>query len=210
MAITLPALPYADDAIAPAISAITLQTHHGKHHKTYVDKVNAAIAGGPHADAALEYIIKAAKESADKPLFNNAAQAWNHGFYWESLSPARQAPSGVLADAIADTFGSFEKLGEELARQGVAHFASGWVWLIARGSTLAVEQTHDADTFATGEARPLLVIDLWEHAYYLDHKNLRPDYLKQVIADHLAWDFASRNFDAAANWNYPAEQFATA
>ena len=210
MAITLPALPYAEDALAPAISADTLRTHHGKHHKAYVDKVNDAAKDGPLDGASLEEIIKAAKDKGDKPLFNNAAQAWNHGFYWKSLSPAKQAPSGALADAITQAFGSHDKLGEELAKQGTAHFASGWVWLIARGSKLSVEQTHDAETFATGEARPLLVIDLWEHAYYLDHKNVRPDYLKQVIADHLAWDFASRNFDGAANWTYPAEQFATA
>ena len=210
MAITLPALPYAEDALAPAISADTLRTHHGKHHKAYVAKVNDAAKDGPLDGASLEEIIKAAKDKGDKPLFNNAAQAWNHGFYWKSLSPAKQAPSGALADAITQAFGSHDKLGEELAKQGTAHFASGWVWLIARGSKLSVEQTHDAETFATGEARPLLVIDLWEHAYYLDHKNVRPDYLKQVIADHLAWDFASRNFDGAANWTYPAEQFATA
>ena len=209
MAITLPALPYAEDALAPAISADTLRTHHGKHHKAYVDKVNDAAKDGPLDGASLEEIIKAAKDKGDKPLFNNAAQAWNHGFYWKSLSPASQAPSGALADAITQGFGPVDKLGEELAKQGTAHFASGWVWLVARGTKLSVEQTHDAETFATGEARPLLVIDLWEHAYYLDHKNVRPDYLKQVIADHLAWDFASRNFDGAANWTYPAEQFAT-
>ena len=210
MAITLPALPYDEDALAPAISADTLRTHHGKHHKAYVDKVNDAVKQGPLAAASLEEIIKAAKDKSEKPLFNNAAQAWNHGFYWESLSPVTQTPSGALADAITQAFGSIDKLGEELAGQGTAHFASGWVWLVARGSMVAVEQTHDADTYALGEARPLLVIDLWEHAYYLDHKNVRPDYLSQVIADHLAWGFASRNFDAAANWNYPAEKFATA
>ena len=210
MAITLPALPYAEDALAPAISAETLQTHHGKHHKAYVDKTNDAVKDGPLASASLEEIIKAAREKGDKPLFNNAAQAWNHGFYWQSLSPAKQAPSGALADGITQGFGSIEGLGEELAKQGTAHFASGWVWVVARGNTLAVEQTHDAETFADSGARPLLVIDLWEHAYYLDHKNLRPDYLKQVIADHLAWDFASRNFEASGTWTYPAQEFASA
>jgi len=210
MAITLPALPYAEDALAPAISATTLQTHHGKHHKAYVDKTNDAVKDGPLAGASLEEIIKAARAQGEKPMFNNAAQAWNHGFYWQSLSPAKQAPSGALADAINQAFGSIDKLGEELAKQGTAHFASGWVWLAAHGTTLSVEQTHDAETFADTDARPLLVIDLWEHAYYLDHKNVRPDYLKQVIADHLAWDFASRNFEASANWTYPAEQLASA
>ena len=210
MAITLPALPYADDALAPGISADTLRTHHGKHHKAYVDKVNDAVKDGPLARASLEEIIKAAKEADDKPLFNNAAQAWNHGFYWQSLSPAKQTPTGALADAITQAFGSIDKLGEELTKQGTAHFASGWVWLVARGTTLAVEQTHDAETFANSDARPLLVIDLWEHAYYLDHKNVRPDYLSQVITDHLAWDFASRNFDAVPTWAYPVQELATA
>jgi Fe-Mn family superoxide dismutase len=210
MAITLPALPYIEDALAPAISAETLRTHHGKHHKTYVDKVNDAVKDSTLASASLEEIIKAAKDQSDTPLFNNAAQAWNHGFYWESLSPTKQTPSGRLDDAISQAFGSVEALGEELAKQGTAHFASGWVWLVARGTTLAVEQTHDAETFAGGEARPLLVIDLWEHAYYLDHKNVRPDYLKQVIADHLAWDFASHNLEATATWTYPVQELATA
>jgi Fe-Mn family superoxide dismutase len=210
MAITLPALPYAEDALAPAISATTLQTHYGKHHKAYVDKTNDAVKDGALANASLEDIIKSARAESQKPLFNNAAQAWNHGFYWQSLSPAKQAPSGALADAITQAFGSVEGLNEELAKQGTAHFASGWVWLVARGNVLAVEQTHDAETFADSEARPLLVIDLWEHAYYLDHKNLRPDYLKQVIADHLAWDFASRNFEASGTWTYPAQELASA
>ncbi|WP_295631420.1 superoxide dismutase [Novosphingobium sp.] len=210
MAITLPALPYPEDALAPAISATTLQTHHGKHHKAYVDKTNDAVKDGPLASASLEDIIRAARDKGDKPLFNNAAQAWNHGFYWQSLSPAKQAPSAALADAIGQAFGSIEGLGKELAKQGTAHFASGWVWLVARGNALAVEQTHDAETFADTEARPLLVIDLWEHAYYLDHKNVRPDYLKQVIADHLAWDFASRNFEASGTWTYPAMQLTSA
>ena len=215
MAILLPTLPYADDALAPAISADTLRTHHGKHHKAYVDKVNDAVKDGPLASASLEDIVKAASEQGNKPLYNNAAQAWTHGFYWNSLSPAKQAPSRALADAIGQAFGSIEALSDELAKQGTAHFASGWVWLIARGSALTVEQTHDAETFAPnasngGEARPVLVIDLWEHAYYLDHKNVRPDYLKQVIANHLAWDFASRNFETSDIWTYPVQEFAPA
>ena len=129
--------------------------------------------------------------------------------FWSAVLSV-SAPSGALADAITQAFGSVDALGEELVKQGTAHFASGWVWLVARGNTLAVEQTHDAATFATGETRPLLVIDLWEHAYYLDHKNVRPDYLKHVIADHLAWDFASRNFDASTSWTYPVQEMAAA
>lgn len=204
MAITLPPLPYADDALAPSISATTLQTHHGKHHKAYVDKTNAAIEGTDLADASLEKIIAAAEAKGDKGLFNNAAQSWNHAFYWNSLAPARSEPAGELAAAVQSAFGSLDKLEAELAAQGAAHFASGWVWLLEKGGKLSVEQTHDAATFATGEAKPLLVIDLWEHAYYLDHKNLRPDYLKAVIEKHLNWDFAAENLAREGNWTYPA------
>lgn len=203
MAIILPPLPYADDALAPAISATTLQTHHGKHHKAYVDKTNAAIKGTDLADASLEQVIAAAEGKGDKGLFNNAAQSWNHAFYWNSMTPQRAVPGGELASAIETSFGSLDKLNDELIAQGTAHFASGWVWLLARSETLAVEQTHDAATFATGDARPLLVVDLWEHAYYLDHKNLRPDYLKAVIGQHLNWDFAAENFGRGGNWVYP-------
>lgn len=204
MAIILPPLPYADDALAPVISATTLQTHHGKHHKAYVDKTNAAVEGTDHAKSSLEQIIAAAEAKGDKGLFNNAAQSWNHAFYWNSLTPDALKPTGDLAKAIDAAFGSLGALNDELLAQGTAHFASGWVWLLARGEKLSVEQTHDAATFATGDAKPLLVIDLWEHAYYLDHKNVRPDYLKGVIEKHLNWEFAAENFGRDGNWAYPA------
>lgn len=204
MAITLPPLPYADDALAPVISATTLQTHHGKHHKTYVDKTNAAIEDSDHADASLEQVIAAAEAKGDKGLFNNAAQSWNHAFYWNSLSPEAVEPSGNLANAIDTSFGSLAGLKAELLAQGTAHFASGWVWLLARGESLSVEQSHDAATFANSDAKPVLVIDLWEHAYYLDHKNLRPEYLKGVIEKHLNWEFSAANFSRDGNWTYPA------
>lgn len=203
MAISLPSLPYPDTALEPGISATTLQTHHGKHHKAYVDKTNAAIAGGDLADASLEQIIEAAQAKGDKGLFNNAAQSWNHAFYWNSLTPESAEPTGALAEAIDGAFGSLDRLREELAAQGAAHFASGWVWLVERDGKLAVEQTHDAATFATGDAKPLLVIDLWEHAYYLDHKNLRPEHLKAVIDRHLNWTFAAENLGRDGNWTYP-------
>lgn len=203
MAIILPPLPYAEDALAPVISAITLQTHHGKHHKAYVDKTNAAIEDSDHANASLEQIIAAAQANGDTSLFNNAAQSWNHAFYWNSLSPETSAPTGDLASAIEASFGSLEALKAELLAQGTAHFASGWVWLLARGGSLGVEQTHDAATFATGDAKPVLVIDLWEHAYYLDHKNVRPEYLKGVIEKHLNWEFAAENFSRDGTWVYP-------
>jgi Fe-Mn family superoxide dismutase len=204
MAISLPPLPYADTALEPAISATTLQTHHGKHHKAYVDKTNAAIEGTDLADKSLEEIVAAAESKGDKGLFNNAAQSWNHAFYWNSLTPASSKPTGDLASAIEGSFGSLDRLREELVSQGAAHFASGWVWLVARGDKLTVEQTHDAATFATGNGKALLVIDLWEHAYYLDHKNLRPEYLKAVIEKHLNWTLAAENFDRDARWTYPA------
>jgi Fe-Mn family superoxide dismutase len=203
MAISLPPLPYSDTALEPGISATTLQTHHGKHHKAYVDKTNAAIEGGDLAEASLEQIIEAARAKGDKGLFNNAAQSWNHAFYWNSLTPESAEPTGALAEAIDAAFGSLDRLREDLAAQGAAHFASGWVWLVERDGKLAVEQTHDAATFATGDAKPLLVIDLWEHAYYLDHKNLRPEYLKAVIDRHLNWTFAAENLGRDGNWTYP-------
>lgn len=204
MAISLITLPYAEDALAPAISATTVQTHHGKHHRTYVDRTNTAIEGGDLADKPLEDIIAAAEAKGDKGLFNNSAQTWNHGFYWFSLAPTSTAPTGDFADAIESSFGSFDALKQELATQGTAHFASGWVWLVEKNGKLSVEQTHDAATYSTLSGNPLLVIDLWEHAYYLDHKNVRPNYLKDVIDNHLNWEFAAENFGRGAAWTYPA------
>ncbi|KAF1855084.1 hypothetical protein Lal_00002670 [Lupinus albus] len=204
MAISLITLPYAEDALAPAISATTVQTHHGKHHRTYVDRTNTAIEGGDLADKPLEDIVAAAEAKGDKGLFNNSAQTWNHGFYWFSLAPTSAAPTGDLAAAIESSFGSFDALKQELAAQGTAHFASGWVWLVEKNGKLSVEQTHDAATYTTLGGNPLLVIDLWEHAYYLDHKNVRPNYLKDVIDNHLNWEFAAENFGRGALWTYPA------
>ena len=207
MPISLMPLPYGADELSPAISAATLEVHHGKHHKGYVDKTNAAIEGGPLASASLEGIIVDARKS-DPKLFNNAAQTWNHGFYWASLTPAKTAPDGDLLAAIERDFGSLDALVEQLAKRGADHFASGWVWLAASGGKLAVEETHDADTLADGGAdggaNPLLVIDLWEHAYYLDRKNLRPDYLKAVLGEVLNWKFAAENFARGTAWIYPA------
>ena len=203
MPLKLIPLPYADDALAPAISADTLQTHHGKHHKTYIDKTNAAAEALGVGDATLEEIIAAARDKGDKPAFNNAAQAWNHGFYWHSLTPTGGEPGGALASAIERDFGSIAKLGEELQARGEKHFASGWVWLAEAAGKLSVEETHDGETLALGDKKPLLTIDLWEHAYYLDHKNERPNYLKAVIADLLDWEFAASNLAAGETWTYP-------
>lgn len=203
MAISLLPLPYADTALEPAVSATTLQTHHGKHHKAYVDKTNAAVEGTDLADKSLEDIVAAAQSKGDKGLFNNSAQTWNHGFYWHSLTAEASAPEGDLAAAIDASFGSLDKLKAELAAQGTAHFASGWVWLVAKDGKLSVEQTHDAATYSDLSGNPLLVIDLWEHAYYIDYKNLRPDYLKQVIDTRLNWAFAAENLARGSRWTYP-------
>lgn len=211
MSISLIPLPYAATALAPTIPADTLELHHGGHHRTYVDTVNAATKGGPLAGAGLAAIITAAAADEQPALFNNAAQAWNHGFYWHSLSPAPQQPDAALGAAIDKAFGSLAALKQELILQGTAQFGAGWVWLVKRGDALSVEQTHDAATFAVAgpagragaDAIPLLVIDVWEHAYYLDYRNVRKNYLHQVTSKLLAWGFASENFARKTAWVYP-------
>ena len=202
MSFQLIELPFDSAALAPAISAETLSFHHGKHHKAYVDKTNAAVEGTELADKSLEEVVVAARGS-NQGLFNNAAQTWNHGFYWYSLTGTATAPSGDLAARIDEAFGSLDALKEKLAEIGAGHFASGWVWLVDKGGKLALAETHDADTLADGDANPLLVIDVWEHAYYLDHQNARPNYLKAVIDGHLNWDFAAENLARGKAWSYP-------
>ncbi|WP_395394029.1 superoxide dismutase [Novosphingobium sp. BL-8A] len=200
MTISLIPLPYAQDALEPHISAKTLEIHHGAHHKTYVDKLNAAIAGTPNADKSVDEITK----SASGPLFNNAAQTWNHGFYWHSMSPTKTAPSGALAAAIEKDFGSLDALLEALSNEAVNHFASGWAWLVVDGGTLKVISTHDAGCPITTDVNPLLTIDVWEHAYYIDQMNKRPAYVKAVLENLINWDFAGENFDRGTAWTYPA------
>ena len=207
MAIELIALPYDSEALAPAISAETLSFHHGKHHKAYIDKTNAAIEGTELADADLETVIAKAR-GTNQGLFNNAAQSWNHGFYWQSLSPDAPRPTGELAAKIDAAFGSLDTLTKQLAERGAGHFASGWIWLAEKGGKLSVEETHDGDTLADSDARPLLTIDVWEHAYYLDYQNRRPDYLKAVLDKILNWDFAAENLARGATWKYPALSYA--
>jgi superoxide dismutase, Fe-Mn family len=203
MAFELIPLPYPQDALAPAISAETLGFHHGKHHKGYIDKTNAALAGTALADADLETVIAKARDN-DAKLFNNAAQSWNHGFYWQSLSPEAQQPPADVAQRIEADFGSLAELKTQLADRGANHFSNGWVWLAARDGTLTIVETHDAETLADRDMLPLLVLDLWEHAYYLDHQNLRPDYLKAVIDNRLNWEFAASNLARGTAWKYPA------
>ena len=202
MAFELMPLPYDKEALAPAVSAETLGFHHGKHHKAYIDKTNAAIEGTDLAGESLETVISRSRRS-DQKLFNNAAQSWNHGFYWHSLSPAAIDPSGELADKIDQAFGSVAELTRQLAERGANHFSNGWVWLADKGGTLTIEETHDGDTLADQDFNPLLTIDVWEHAYYLDHQNKRPDYLDKVINEKLNWSFASENLARGETWKYP-------
>ncbi|MFN4239317.1 MAG: superoxide dismutase [Erythrobacter cryptus] len=201
MAFALAPLPYAADALAPAISAETLSFHHGKHHQTYVDKTNAAIAGSAHESKPLEAIIAAAR-GTNQGLFNNAAQTWNHAFYWHSLAPESTAPSADLAAKIDEAFGSLDALKQQLKDRGAGHFASGWVWLAEKDGKLSIEETHDADTLADSGMNPLLVLDVWEHAYYLDHQNKRPAYLDAVVETKLNWAFASENLARGTVWTY--------
>ena len=202
MTIKLCDLPYDKTALAPHISAETLDFHHGKHHQTYVDKTNGMIDGGPLASASVEEIIREASASGNKPLFNNSAQIWNHGFYWQSLAPEQTKPDAKLAAAIDAAFGSHDALLEKLSAAAVGHFASGWAWLVAKGDAVEIVETHDAATPITSDVKPLLTIDVWEHAYYIDQRNNRAAYVKAVTGSLLNWDFASRNFSGEA-WTYP-------
>lgn len=195
MAHTLPELPYAKDALAPHISAETLGFHHGKHHAAYVSKMNAAIEGTAKADLPLEDLIRAAASEADQGLFNNAAQTWNHTFYWNSMSPrGGGAPKGDLAERIDRDFGSLEGFRKAFADAGATQFGSGWAWLIVRDGKLEVRKTLNAETPLTeDDAVPLLTMDVWEHAYYLDYQNRRPDYIETFLDKLVNWDFAAEN-----------------
>jgi len=196
MKIELPPLPYADTALAPYISQNTLSFHYGKHHKAYVDNTLKLIAGTDLASASLEEVIKASYGKPDKKgLFNNSAQVWNHAFYWKSLDPKGGGePTGKLLDRVKADFGDFARLKEELAKAAVTQFGSGWAWLVLEGGKLKVEQTANAETPLTAAGKtPLLTIDVWEHAYYLDYQNRRPDYVTAVIDKLVNWEFAASN-----------------
>lgn len=198
MAHTHPELPYSSDALAPSISAETLSFHHGKHHAGYVKKLNAALDGTPAADLSLEELIRNIDQiPADKRggVFNNAAQHFNHSFYWKSMSPSGGgAPSGSLGAAIDAAFGSFDAFRDAFTKAASTHFGSGWAWLVKRADgSLAVTSTHDADTpLAHGET-PLLTCDVWEHAYYIDYRNNRGGYVEGWWK-LVNWDFAQANY----------------
>ncbi len=192
MAIELPALPYAQDALSPHISVETIEFHYGKHHNTYVAKLNGLIEGTDFANKSLEEIIK----SSSAGVFNNAAQIWNHTFYWNSLSPnGGGEPTGPLADAITASFGSYTEFKEKFTASAINNFGSSWTWLVKNtDGSLAIINTSNAATPLTDDnVTPLLTVDLWEHAYYIDYRNLRPSYMDAFWA--LAnWEFASANF----------------
>ncbi len=192
---SLPPLPYDQDALAPVISAQTLSFHHGKHHKTYVDNLNKLIAGSELAGQSLEDIIKATARKPDKAqIFNNAGQVWNHNFYWRSLKPnGGGRPKGTLGDSIGVDFGSFDDFKKQLAEAAVSQFGSGWAWLVSDNGTLKVMKTANAESpLITGQT-PLLAIDGWEHAYYLDYQNRRPDHVNGVLDKLLNRGFAEEN-----------------
>jgi Fe-Mn family superoxide dismutase len=193
--ISLPPLPYSEDALAPVISAKTLSFHHGKHHKAYVDKVNELVRGTELEGQSLEQIVMATSGKSGKTeLFNNAAQACNHNFYWRSLTPKGGGkPTSALADKINAAFGSHAAFKKQFAEAAVKEFGSGWAWLVADGHSLRIVKTSNADLPLTEGLTPLLAIDVWEHAYYLDYQNKRPDYVAAVIDKLLNWEFAAQN-----------------
>lgn len=197
--IALPPLPYAENALEPVISAKTIGFHYGKHHNGYVVNANNLIAGTEFADMPLEKIVAATAGNADKAaIFNNAAQVWNHTFYWKSLSPKGGGqPPAALAQRIDASFGSLEACVKELSTAAVTQFASGWAWLVKEGDRLKVVKTPNAETPLTRGMKPLLTIDVWEHAYYLDYQNRRADYVAAVMDKRINWEFAAENLARA-------------
>jgi Fe-Mn family superoxide dismutase len=192
MAFTLPPLPYDKNALAPHISAETLEFHHGKHHQAYVTNLNKLLEGKPEASKSLEDVIMSAGEGG---VFNNAAQVWNHTFYWQSMKPnGGGQPTGDLADAIKRDFGSFEKFAEEFTTAATTQFGSGWAWLVLnKDKKLAVTKTGNADLPMKHGQKALLTIDVWEHAYYIDYRNLRPKYIETYLKSLVNWDFGLEN-----------------
>lgn len=191
MSITLPDLPFSKDALEPHISANTLEFHHGKHHNAYVTNLGKLIAGTPMENLSLEEIImKSAKDASMTGVFNNAAQVWNHTFYWNCMKKnGGGKPSGKIAAAIDKTFGSYEKFIEEMKNAATTQFGSGWAWLVKEGDALKIMKTSNADTPMVHGAKALLTIDVWEHAYYLDWQNRRPDYVAAFLDNLVNWDF---------------------
>ncbi|MCP4642641.1 MAG: superoxide dismutase [bacterium] len=193
MAFPLPPLPFAEDALEPFISAETIEFHYGKHHQAYVTNLNKLTEGKPEADKPLEEVIL----GADGGLFNNAAQVWNHSFYWKCLKKGVAGPSGALAEALEQDFGSVDGFRKAFAVAAATQFGSGWAWLVAKDGKLEVMKTANADLPMKHGATALLTLDVWEHAYYVDYRNARPKYIKAVLDSLVNWEFVAENFAAA-------------
>ncbi|HRY15331.1 MAG: superoxide dismutase [Candidatus Competibacteraceae bacterium] len=192
---SLPPLPWPDNALSPHISANTIGFHYGKHHQGYVNNLNKLVAGTPMADQTLEAIIQATAGKTDQTaIFNNAAQVWNHTFYWNSLRPKGGGkPTGALMEHIEKDFGNFDAFKTEFAKAAASQFGSGWAWLVKDGDKLAIVKTGNADTPIAQGRKPLLTIDVWEHAYYLDYQNRRTDYIAAIMDHLMNWEFAEQN-----------------
>jgi Fe-Mn family superoxide dismutase len=203
MMIILPELPYAYEALSPTISADTMHTHHDKHHAKYVETANKLVADAGLEGRSVEDIIAEAERRGLSKLFNNAAQAWNHAFFWDCMTPNRRDPSGEILGALKGAFGDLGGLKQKFVEEGVNHFASGWVWLAADGPELQVLSTHDAGTLAHDRRTPLLVCDLWEHAYYLDYKQDRKSFLERWFDNVADWEFAEAQYAAAQGRHQP-------
>ena len=188
----LPPLPYAEDALEPVISAETLKLHHGKHHKKYVDKTNELVARSEIRGSTLEDVVR----SSQGKLFNNAAQAWNHDFYWHSLTPKAAPPSAAMRQRLERDFGTNEKFVDQFAAAANGQFGSGWAWLVEKDARLQVLATANADTPMAHGVHCLLTLDVWEHAYYVDYRNQRERYVQAVLEQRLNWEFAEKNLNS--------------
>ena len=194
MSFELPPLPYAKDALEPHMSAETFDYHYGKHHQAYVNKLNDLTKGKPEENKSLEELIK----TTEGGLFNQAAQVWNHTFFWNCMKPGGGGePSGALADAIGRDFGSYDKFKEEFSKAAAGRFGSGWAWLVKSGDKLSVEATLNAGNPLTEGRTPLLTLDVWEHAYYIDYRNARPKFIETFLNHLVNWDFVAKNFEQA-------------
>ena len=193
----LPDLPYASDALSPVLSDVQMRTHHDKHHAKYIEVLNGMLTQADESPASMEELVRASAGGSNRKLFNNAAQSWNHGFFWECMAPQTSQPGGELANAVEKAFGGLDQLKAKFVEEGAGHFASGWVWVVMRGGTLEVISTHDSATPLSDNVTPVMVCDLWEHAYYLDHKQDRKGFLEQ-------W------FDTLVNWRFVEQQYAAA
>lgn len=206
----LPPLPFAEDALEPFVSRATMTTHHDKHHAAYIKKMNAALQERSDAPSSLEAVVRMAADGKDKALFNNAAQAWNHAFFWNCLSPTGQKLEGGLKRAIERDFKTLQDFNDAFVSAGEKHFGSGWAWLVSdEAGALEIRDMHDAGTpIVDAKVTPILVCDVWEHAYYLDYKNDRASFLKVFAEKLINWSFAQSQYDAARNggagaWTFP-------